>query len=332
MILPPAAVAAPNQRCVSVRLRWLVALLIVESALAASLQSLGWFETGGLLRQVACALLALLPLAAAVVLVARRGFRFSIQVMMIATALLTLFMWLSVMPLYEALASRRGVQALAAEKIAVRDYCSNEHYFASLPHDPRPPAPPKPAARSLPIWLRPLAGDALRLPIDAAVREVKLHDDSQVAAFVAHVDRFRSLTYVGVHSRGVSPFGVAALCGALARTPQLVQLHVTCPVPPGLLKSVPGVRCIWIDSGSRAVNQLGSQEINDLAALPKLTHLDLRHVRISDADLQLLAQSGTLRQIVLRAEGVTAEGVERLRASMPQCRVTLIPPYRPYRR
>jgi hypothetical protein len=328
MISPPSSISAPSPRRVSVRLWLLTALLLLESVLAILLQTFGWFETGGLLRQAACAMLALLPLAAAVVLVARRGFRFSVQVMMIATALLTLFMWISVMPLYEALASRRGVQALAAEKIAVRDYCSNEHYFASLPHDPRPPAPPKPATRSLPIWLKPLAGDALRLPVDAAVREIKLHDDSQVAAFAAHVERFRSLTYVGVHSRGVSPFGVAALCGALARTPQLVQLHATCPVPPGLLKSVPGVRCIWIDSGSRAVNQLGSQVINDLAALPKLSHLDLRHVRISDADLQLLAQSGTLRRIVLRAEGVTPEEIERLRASMPGCQVMLVPPFR----
>lgn len=332
MNLPPSAAAAPLQRRVSVRLRWLVALLIVESALAVSLQSLGWFETGGLLRQVACALLALLPLAAAVVLVARRGFRFSMQVMMIATALLTLFMWLSVMPLYEALASRRGVQALAAEKMTVRDYCTNEQYFAKLAHDPRPPAPPKPAERSLPVWLRPLAGDALRLPVDAAVREVRLHGDGQVAAFAAHVERFRSLTYVGVYSRGISPYGMAALRGALARVPQLVQLHVTCPVPAGVLKAVPEVCCIWIDSGTRKVNLLGPAEMNDLAALPELRHLDLRHVRISDADLQLLAQSGTLRQIVLRAEGVTAEGVERLRSSMPQCQVTLIPPYRPYQR
>lgn len=329
LISPPSAAAAPSPRRVSVRLRWLVALLLLETTLAILLQTLGWFETGGLLRQAACAMLALLPLAAAIVLMARRGFRFSVQVMLIATGLLTLFMWISVMPLYEALASRRGVQALAAERIAVRDYCSNEQYFAKFSYDPRPPAPLKPATNSVPIWLRPLAEDALRLPVDAAVREVKLHDDGQVAAFVAHVGRFRSLTYVGVHSRGISPFGMAALCGALARAPQLVQLHVTCPVPAGLLKSVPGVRCIWIDSGTRAVNQLGSQEINDLAALlPKLSHLDLRHVRISDADLQLLAQSGSLRHIVLRAEGVTPEGIERLRSSMPECQVTLIQPFR----
>ena len=328
MISPPSAAAAPTRGRVSVRLRRLLALLLLETTLAVSLHTLGWFETGGLLRQAACAMLALVPLAAALFLLVRRRLRFSMQSLLVAMGLLALFMWISVLPLYEALASRRGVQAMAAEKVAPRDYCSNEQYFASLPHDPRPPAPPKPETRSLPRWLRPLAGDALRLPVDAAVREIKLHDDGQVAAFAAHVERFRSLTYVGVHSRGISPFGQATLCGALPTARQLVQMHVTCPVPPGLLKCVPGIRCIWIDSGTRLVNLLGPQEMNDLAALPELRHLDLRHVRISDADLQLLAQSGTLRRIVLRAEGVTSEGIERLRLSMPQCQVTLIPPYR----
>ena len=48
-------------------MRLLLALLVAESALAISLQMLGWFETGGLLRQIACAMLALLPLASVAV-------------------------------------------------------------------------------------------------------------------------------------------------------------------------------------------------------------------------------------------------------------------------
>lgn len=307
-------------------MRMLLTLLAAESALAISLQMLGWFETGGLLRQIACAMLALLPLAAAFVLVARRNFRFSMQVMLIATALLTLFMWISVMPLYEALASRRGTQALAVQKTSVHDYCSNEEYFKRIGYDPRPPAPARPASRTLPAWLRPLAGEALRQPMDAAVREVRLVDDGQAAAFAEHVERFRSLTYVGVLSRGFSAGGVAALRDALPKVTQLVQMHVTCPVPSGLLRSAPAVRCVWIDSGTRAVNQLGPEVMNDLASLKELRHLDLRHVRISDADLQLLAQSGSLRQIWLRAEGVTPAGIEQLRTSMPKCDVKLIAP------
>jgi hypothetical protein len=54
--------------------------------------------------------------------------------------------------------------------------------------------------------------------------------------------------------------------------------------------------------------------------------LDLRHIRISDVDLQLLAQSASLRQIWLRAEGVTPEGIEQLRSSMTACEVKLISP------
>lgn len=329
MILPPSSATAPTSRRVSTRLRWLAALLLLESALAISLHALGWFETGGLLRQAACALLALLPLAAAVLLVARRKFRFSIQVMLIATALLAFFMWISVLPLYEALESRRGTQALFAVKASPRDFCSNDEYFVRVGYDPRPapPTPPTPpASRSLPPWLRPLAGDALRLPIDAAVREIKLYDDQQVAALAAHVERFPSLTYVGIATRGLSPNGTATMLQVLPRVANLVQLHVTCPVPKEILRSAPGVRCIWIDSGSRRVNLLGPDEMNELAALPELKLLDLRHVRISDADLQLLAQSASLRQIWLRAEGVTPAGIERLRSSMPECEVKLILP------
>lgn len=327
MISPPSAAVAPSPRRISVRLRWLAALLFVESALAISLQTLGWFETGGLLRQAACALLALLPLAAAGLLVARRKFRFSIQVMLIATALLAFFMWISVLPLYEALESRRGTQALFAVKASPRDFCSNDEYFVRVGYDPRP-APPTlpPASHSLPPWLRPLAGDALRLPVDAAVREIKLQDDQQAAALAAHVERFPSLTYVGVATRGMSPRGIAMVRKALPRVANLVQLHVTCPVPKGILRSAPGVRCLWIDSGSRRVNLLGPDEMNDMAALPELKLLDLRHIRISDADLQLLAQSASLRQIWLRAEGITPAGIERLRSSMPECEVKLILP------
>jgi energy-coupling factor transporter transmembrane protein EcfT len=327
-----AAVSLPSLRAPSIerrgpaRLWLLLALLLSESALALSLHTLGWFETGGLLRQAACALLALLPLVVAVALVAWRRFRFSIQVMLIATALLALFMWISVLPLYEALAARRGTQALSAEMTPLRDFCSLEKYFKSLPSDPRPPAPPKPAVRTLSAWLRPLAGEALRLPVDAAVREIRLEDDRQAAAFVAHVERFRSLTYVSVSTRGISASGMATILETLPKVTGLVQLHVTCPVPKGIFRSAAGVRCVWIDSGTRVVNLLGPDEVRDLASLKNLQHLDLRHVRISDADLQLLAQSDSLRLIILRAEGVTPEGIERLKSSMPECDVRLIPP------
>ncbi len=246
--------------------------------------------------------------------------------MLIATALLALFMWISVLPLYEALASRRGTQALSAENTPLRDFCSVENYFKSLPHDPRPPEPPKPAVRTLPAWLRPLAGAALRLPVDAAVREIRLEDDRQAAALAAHVERFRSLTYVSVSTRGISASGMATILKTLPKVTGLVQLHATCPVPKGIFRSASGVRCVWIDSSTRVVNLLGPDEMNDLAALRDLQHLNLRHIRINDADLQLLAQSDSLRLIILRAEGVTPEGIERLKSSMPECDVRLIPP------
>jgi hypothetical protein len=259
-------------------------------------------------------------------LVVRRKFHFGLQAMLIATALLALFMCISVLPLYEALESRRGTQALFAVRASPRDFCSNDEYFVRVGYDPRPAPPTPPASRTIPPWLRPLAGDALRLPVDRAVREIKLHDDQQAAALAAHVERFPSLTYVGVTTRGLSPSGIATVLQVLPRVTKLVQLHVACPVPQGILRSAPGVRCIWIDSGSRRVNMLGADEMNDLAGLPELKLLDLRHVRISDADIQLLAQSGSLRQIWLRVEGATPAGIEQLRASMPKCDVKLIAP------
>jgi hypothetical protein len=321
--LPSSSLGTPTRR-----LWWLGALLAAESLLALSLHTLGWFETGGLLRQAGCALLALLPLAAAIYLVARRRFRFNMRTMLIATALLAAFLGISVFPLFDAVASRRGALALAATGIDVRDYCSNDEYFLRDGHDPRPPAPPRPAVRPLPIWLRPLAGEALRLPVDAAVREVKVNDDAQAFALAANIARLPSLTYVGVNTRGLSPPGVAAVFATLPQASQLVQYHMTCPVPPGMLRQARSVRCIWIDSGSRLVNAIGPEVLNDLAALPELQHLDMRHVRISDADLQLLAKSASLRRIVLRAEGPTPAGVDRLEASMPDCRITIVEPYR----
>src|SRR5689334_21696517 len=107
----------------------LIAFLLLELAFAWSFRALGWFETGGLVRWGACALLALAPLLTARSLVARRRFRVGRRTLLLAMSLLAMFMWASVLPLYEAIEARRGSQAVQTCRAGISLAPGNDEYF-----------------------------------------------------------------------------------------------------------------------------------------------------------------------------------------------------------
>ena len=299
----------------------LLALLTLEIALVGSLHLLGWLGTAGAFRWGASALIAFLPLALACHLISSQRFRFSMRSLLIAMSLLAVFMFVTVQPLYEALESRRGSRALLAFRAWVSTYSSNDTYFKQLRYDPRLSRPDALETPPTPAWLRPLAGDRLVAPVDEAIQEIHLDTDAQVAAFAANASRFRTLNCVMIRTTMLSPAAMQQLKDSLPQVPSLVRVHLSCPIPTGLLPTLTRVRAVSIDSGSRTLKSLGREQVQELVALPSLQQLEVRRARIGDADLPLLAQSTTLRHVTLLISGADKAGLRELVDAMPNARI-----------
>jgi formylglycine-generating enzyme required for sulfatase activity len=72
--------------------------------------------------------------------------------------------------------------------------------------------------------------------------------------------------------------------------------------------------------------QIKDEDLARLKCLPPFRELNIEHTAITDAGLVHLIGLKNLQRVVLTGAKVTAEGVERLRAAMPQCQVLWDPP------
>lgn len=300
----------------------LIAFLLLELAFAWSFRALGWFETGGLVRWVACALLALAPLVMAAGMLARRRFRFGMRTLLVAMSLLAIFMWASVLPLYEAIEARRGSQTLMACRTRINLASGNDEYFKRVGYDPRRVAPAYHPEPTLPAWLRPLAAETLQVPPDNSVCEIWFDNDAQVAAFAEHATRFTRVTCIGL-SKGVGPHGKQLLSNIMSKLPHVDQLYVDGPISEGWLRTGAFNRLRWlkINGLPRSHDAISKQILAEIAELPDLRYLSLWWVETSDEDLQQLAKSTSLRLIELRISGATSPGFEQLGRAMPDCRI-----------
>lgn len=311
----------------------LIAFLLLELALAWSLRALGWFETGGVIRWGACALLAIAPLVVAAALLARRRFRFGMRTLLIAMSLLAVFMWASVLPLYEAIEARRGSQALQACRAGISLAPGNDDYFKLVGYDPRRMAPAYHPEPALPAWLRPLAAETLQVPPDNSVCEVWFDNDAQVAAFAEHAVRFTRLTCLGMR-KGVGPHGRQMLSSVMNNLPHVDQLYFEGPVSEEWLRTgdFNRLRSLSIRGVPRSHDAISKQILASIAELPDLRYLSLWWVETSDEDLQQLAKSTSLRLIELRVSGATSPGFETLGQAMPDCRIKgIVVPEQPVR-
>ena len=59
------------------------------------------------------------------------------------------------------------------------------------------------------------------------------------------------------------------------------------------------------------------EDLHFLNSIDSLVTIDLRHTLVTDAGLETLAQNKNYAEIVLGSPGVTREGVEKLRESLP---------------
>ena len=311
----------------------LIAFLLLELAFAWSFRALGWFETGGLVRWGACALLALAPLVVAAGMLARRRFRFGMRTLLIAMSLLAIFMWASVLPLYQAIEARRGSQALQACRAEISLASGNDEYFKRVGYDPRRTAPVYHPEPTLPAWLRPLAAEMLQVAPDNSVCEVWFDNDAQVTAFAEHVARFTRVRCIGLR-KGVGPQGRQMLSNVMNKLSHVDQLYVEGLVSEEWLRTraFNRLRSLKINGLPRSPDAISKQVLAAIAELPELRYLSLWWVETSDEDLQQLAKSTSLRLIELRVSGATSPGFEQLGRALPDCRIKgIVVPEQPVR-
>jgi hypothetical protein len=301
------------------RIAALLLLLGAEVALALSLRELGWFETGHVIRWAACGLAALLPLVVAAILMLRNRLRFSLRSLLMATALVSVFLFISVLPLIEAFDARKGSQRLQIEGVQLSTE-SMDDYYRQLGYDPRPAPPKPPVNRPLAAWLRPLAGDVLALPTDDAIKSVWLETDGQVLRLCAMPSTFCNLEQIGV-GPNVSPAGLQVLGGALTKFPQLTALNLgNVSIAKNWLKSLRNAKTLLlVVEGPLEGRLLEPQHLKDLADLPNLEVLMIAGYLVRSADLQALSSSKSLRFILLKRTATAPWGKKELAEAMPNC-------------
>lgn len=302
----------------SLRVGFLLVLLVCEVAWVASLRAFGWGATNGGIRWTSCLVGAVMPLIAAAAVLGRHRLRFNLRTMLVAMALVATFLALSVRPLQNAVGSRQGSRSLLASGATLHTKSSWDNVYAQLKYDPRPAAV-VPVNPELAFWLRPLAGGLLNIPIDNTVREIWLSSDEQVEELCRNFEKFSNLERISINS-GVTPAGAETLRQSLPAFSQLTDLHLNIDVQKDwfqLLRNIPTLS-LWAEAPP-AGRRLSDQQLRDIAALPDLRVLWIFKYAVTDADAQILAGSKSLKHVIFRKTAVTQSGEEQLSAALPGC-------------
>ena len=304
----------------SFRIALLLTLLVGETALVFSLRLLGWHETGGAIRWISALGLAVLPLGIAAILLVHR-FRFGLRTLLVATALVALFLTVTVMPLQNALSSRRMSQRLLAAGASLHTASPFEDVYKRWGYDPRPKSPSPAEERELSVWLRPLAGDLLTIPTDDVIRQIWFDSDAQISILCRDPRAFRNLEGISV-SQAVTPTGMEMLRRSLRKFTYLTYIHIDVDVPKGWLRSLEGITTLdlWGEQ-RRPGSRLSGEHLHDIAALRDLRVLWIFKYATNDADVEVLSRCKSLKHLILRKTAVTELGEQRLSAALPNCAV-----------
>jgi hypothetical protein len=290
---------------------------------------------------MACYVAAALPLAAAAALLFRKRLRFSLRTLLGIMALVVVFFVVTGVPLRDAIEARRMTRRLSDAGVQLTLEHASDDYLSMLGY-PRRSAPIPPGARTeLPPWLRPLADDLLRLPVDDEVLGVSFEFDHQIAEFCQNPDALKNLEGIGVWGR-VSAEGLQHLVDALPPTSRISEVSVgQIPVEPATLRALDSVEYLHLESswpyprsagfrgsarykwrrydGASYADRLSYRHFAAIASLSQLKVLWIGGHDITDEDLAELGNSKSLKHIVLFHTTASSPAVERLRKLLPDC-------------
>ena len=203
------------------KLLFLFSMLILEVALIFLLKKFGLLGIGTGIQFVVSLLFVLLPLVIAGAVLLRNRLRFSLWAMMIGTAMIAIFLSLSMIPLFRYRTARQGSAKLLVAKGHVVEGLKNFRWYETYKLDPLPekqPAPPD----TLPLWLASFSSGMKDVPRDADVSQIVFMNDEQCKIFAENWKRFTNLRMLGIN-RGVSSEGFKLLQDII---PKLESLDV----------------------------------------------------------------------------------------------------------
>jgi len=286
----------------------LVSMLLLETMIVVSLRSLGWYGTGNAVYFVACLFVTFSPLLVAMILLLRRGLRFSVRSLLASTTLVALFLMLSFIPIVRHRAARQVSVQLLSANATINEGLDWDDFYAQIELD-RPPKLPPTIDEAIPAWLTPFTTTTHAIASDDAVRSVWLNNDRQCRILAKNWERLPSLQSVTI-TRGVTNEGFQLVQEII---PKLQNLDSVCTndVSPPLhwYASLTNVRTlfVWGEGASRGT-AFDKNHLRDIASLPHLETFMVLGYAFVDNDARTLTSSNSIKRVIFRGTSVTPDG------------------------
>ncbi|MFO0916242.1 MAG: hypothetical protein U0795_25005 [Pirellulales bacterium] len=296
---------------------FLVSVLVIEILLVGSLRQFGWYGTGNGLQFAGCLLVTGLPLILAGAVLLRRRCKFGVRSVLVATAMVAVFLAASLLPLTRHRAARQTSRQLLAAGASINNVTNWRDFYEQIDLTPTRRAIPEGVsarqASEVPLWLTSFTSAAESIPLDGAVVSLWLNSDSQCQILADNWERLTSLESVGVNP-GVSADGLRLLQDVLPRLKSLDIVQINdIDVPDGWYKSLTNIRMLWVwgESASRGM-PFDRDDLNEIVGLSNLEALMVLGYAFNDQDAQQLAESDTIKRVILRGTLVTGAGEAEL--------------------
>ena len=279
------------------RLYLLALLLLSELGLYWCLSRLGWLGTGNAILVAVAVLFMATPMLVVLFLFVRARFRFGTRTLLAVSALVALFLSMTVIPIVHYNRERVGVRFLIQNR--VEDFDSS------------------PAQKSgIPVWLSPLFPRERAIP-DKSLDFVMLTSESQVDAFCHVADRFPNLTSVLIYK--VSEARYRNLNQTLKKLPNLRALDIGDSEPTNLVfDSLDSLQALAFRETTGVHSSFQDEILQDIVKLPHIATLDLHEFDFGANDLSILARATKLKTVRFYRCRVPSDKVEALKLLMPQ--------------
>ncbi len=286
----------------------LACILLLEAMIVVSLGWLGWYGTGNAFYFAACLFVTVLPLLVAMVLLLRRGLKFSVRALLASTTLVALFFMLSVLPMVRHRAARKvGMQLLSANA-TINEGVDWDDLYAQVKLDPSPKLTPT-YTDAIPVWLTPFMAAVDAIPPDDDVRSIWLNNDRQCSILAENWERFHSLQSVSI-TRGVTNEGFSLVQDVIGHFRHLDSVCTNDVSPPqNWYASLTNVRTlfVWGEGASRG-KPFDKNHLENIASLPNIEMLMVLGYAFDDNDARKLASSNSIKRVIFRSTLVTPVG------------------------
>jgi hypothetical protein len=185
------------------------------------------------------------PLLVAMVLLLRRGLKFSVRSLLAATTLVALFLMLSLLPLVRHRAARQVSMQLLSASATINEGLDWDDFYTQIELDPPPKLTPT-NTDAIPAWLTSFTATTDAIPPDDAVRSIWLNNDRQCRILAENWERLPSLQSVSI-TRGVTNEGFRLLQDVIPQFQHLDCVHTNDVSPPlNWYVSLTNVRTLWV--------------------------------------------------------------------------------------